>query len=140
MDQTLSIGWTRAAADARCTAFRRVLGVNLAVQVIVGVTAVTAPRFLCEVLGLGDPSPAGWVRAWGWMVLAATALYVPGLRDPTRARWPNVVGILSRYGIGLLFLAMGGGFLWLAAFDLAFAIALSVLYLQLLKAELMSRP
>lgn len=140
MDQTLSIGWTRAEAAARRTTFRRVLGVNLVLQVVIGVAAVVAPRCVSGFLGLGDPFPVGWVRAWGWMLLAASALYAPGWRDPVRSRWPNLVGILGRYGIGLLFLTMGGGFLWFAAFDLAFAVALSLLYLNLLKAELMSRP
>ena len=43
-------------------------------------------------------------------------------------------------GMVLVYLTLGGGFLWFAAFDLAFAVALSLLYLNLLKAELMSRP
>ena len=67
-------------------------------------------------------------------------LYVPGWMDPLRARWPNLAGILGRLGLGLVYLALGGGFTALGIVELALALLLAWLYLSLLKAELMSRP
>ena len=144
MDQTLSLGWTQGEAAARGAAFRRVLGINLALHVVIGLSAVLAPSWLSVLVGLREAVQPGWVSAWGGMVLLVTALYLPGWREPLRARWPNVVGIAGRLGFALLYmvLALGGspGFLWLAAFDLGFGVALAMLYFALARAELMSRP
>jgi hypothetical protein len=57
-----------------------------------------------------------------------------------RWRWGNVVGIVGRFVMAVLYLFLGGPFLLLALFEAAFALLLSVLYLNLFKAELMSRP
>ncbi|MBR0682633.1 hypothetical protein GXW74_19225 [Roseomonas eburnea] len=144
MDQTLSLGWMQSEAAARRAAFRRVLGVNLVLQGVIGVAAVLAPGWLSALLGLGGTLQPGWVSAWGGMLLLVAALYLPGYQEPARARWPNLVGILGRFGFALLYvvLALGGapGFLWLAAFDLGFGVSLAMLYLSLGRAELMSRP
>lgn len=144
MDQTLSLGWTQSDSAARRAAFRRVLGINLILHVVIGVAAVLAPRWLSGLVGLSETLQPGWVSAWGGMVLLVTALYLPGYREPLRARWPNVVGIAGRLGFALLYvvLALGGspGFLWLAVFDLGFGLALATLYFALARAELMSRP
>jgi hypothetical protein len=147
MDQTSSLGWTLARAVSRRTVYKRVLGVNLVLHVVIGLFAIIAPATLSQAVGLSPASPAGWLRAWGGMLLLVTLLYLPGLLDPVRVRWPNIVGILGRFGMAILFLAValaGGqalrGFLWFALFDLAFAIALAMLYFRLFEAELMSRP
>lgn len=144
VDQTLSLGWTQGESAARGAAFRRVLGINLVLHVVIGLAAVLAPRWLSALVGLGETLQPGWVSAWGGMVLLVTALYLPGYREPLRARWSNLVGIAGRVGFALLYvvLALGGspGFLWLAAFDLGFGAALAMLYFSLARAELMSRP
>jgi hypothetical protein len=66
---------------------------------------------------------------------------------PSRIRWPNIIGILGRFGMGFLFLLIGllggamlRGYLWFALFDLAFAVTLATLYFRLFEAQIMSRP
>lgn len=147
MDRTLSLGWTQARAASRRAVYKRVLRVNLVLHVAIGLFAITAPAALSRLVGLPEPDPTGWLRAWGGMLVLVTLLYFPGLRDPVRTRWPNVVGILGRLGMAILFLivALAGGlalrgFLWFALFDFVFAVALVVLYFRLFEAELMSRP
>lgn len=144
MDQTLGIGWTRNEAAARLADFRRILGANLALQVVIGVTAIAAPRWLSTQVGLDEPVQPGWVCAWGGMLLLVTALYVPGWLQPVRERVLNVAGILGRIGLAVLYLIMGlalaKGFLWFAGFDFVFAVVLTVLFLRLGRAELMARP
>jgi hypothetical protein len=144
VNQSLSLGWTQSDTAARRANFRRVLGINLILHVVIGLAAVLAPRWLSGLVGLSETLQPGWVSAWGGMVLLVTALYLPGYREPLRARWPNLVGIAGRLGFALLYvaLALGGspGFLWLAVFDLSFGLALATLYFALARAELMSRP
>ncbi len=144
MDQTLAIGWTRNEAAARLADFRRILGANLALQVVIGVTAIAAPHWLATQLGLDEPAQPGWVCAWGGMLLLVTVLYVPGWLQPVRKRVSNVAGILGRIGLAVLYLIMGlalaKGFLWLAGFDFVFAVVLAALFLRLGRAELMARP
>lgn len=144
MDQTLSIGWTRNEAAASHAAFRRILGANLVLHVVIGIAAIAAPRWLSSRVGLGEPVQPGWVCAWGGMLLLVTVLYLPGWLQPVRERVLNVAGILARFGFAVLYLMMGltiaRGFLWFAGFDFVFAVVLAALFLRLGRAELMTRP
>lgn len=147
MDQTLNLGWTQARTHSLERRYRQVLGFNLLLLVLVGLWAILAPASLAQAARLPLEETMPMFRAWGGMVLLAVLLYLPGWLQPLRIRWPNVVGILGRFGMGTLFLLMalfGGaalrGLLWFALFDLIFAAALAILYFRLAEAELMSRP
>lgn len=140
MDQTLTLGWTRAEAVSRRSAYRRILGVNLVLHVVIALTMICVPSTLAEIVGMAAPQPTGWLRALGGMLLLATILYVPGYLDPVRVRSPNVIGIAGRFAMALLYLLLGGGFLWFALFDAVFAVLLTLAYLRLIRAEVMSRP
>ena len=140
MDQTLSLGWMQAQARSRCLTYQRVLALNLILQAVLALFAIISPATLSELIGLPDPIPSGWLRVWAGMLLLVTALYIPGLLDPVRWRWGNVAGIVGRFGMAILYLFLGGPFLWFALFDAAFALLLSFLYFGLFEAELMSRP
>ncbi len=147
MDPSLTLGWTQARARSRETTYRRVLGLNLVLHVLIGLAAIFAPLTVAGFVGLAPETAVAWLRAWGGMVLLVTLLYLPGLWNPVRVRWPNVIGILGRFGMALLFLLValtGGaalrGLLWFALFDFVFAVALAMLYYRLFEAELMSRP
>jgi hypothetical protein len=74
------------------------------------------------------------------MLLVAAALYVPGYIDPLYVRTPNVVCILSRFALAILFFSMGGNFRWLAFYEVVVGVALGLSYQRLMGAELMSRP
>lgn len=144
MDQTLSIAGTRDEAAAGHAAFRLILGLDLVLRAAIGVTAIVAPRWLSSKLGLAEPVQPGWVCAWGGMLLLVTALYAPGWFQPVRQRVLNAAGILARIGLAVLYLIVGmataRGFLWLAGFDLVFAVVLATAFLKLGRAELMTRP
>jgi len=140
MDQTLMIGWTRAyAADRRAT-YRRMLGLVLALELLLGLIALLGPVSLSRLLGLPEPFPPGWVRAWGGALLVLAMLWLPGWLDPLRARWPNLAGVPARLAMGVLYLALGGGFALLGVLELAFALLLAWGYLGFFRAEVMSRP
>ena len=140
MDQTLSLGWMQTQARSRRVTYKRALALNLILYVVLALFAIISPATLSELIGLPDPLPSGWLRAWAGMLLLVTALYIPGLIDPVRWRWGNIVGIAARFVMAVLYLFLGGPFLVFALFDAAFALLLGVLYFNLFEAELMSSP
>ena len=141
MSDSLSIGWTRAAADGALKAYKRLYGINLALQSVLALVVLVCPGWVLGLLSIAAPEAAtDWARVWALMVLLASAFQVPGYIDPVFNRLPNVIGIVGRGLMTGLYVILGGGFYWLALFDGAFAVALYVLYRRLVIAELQSRP
>ena len=140
MDDTLSIRWTVDRATRRGRSYQRLLGFNMLVHLVVGLLCMFAPDFVSDVVGLPHPVPDGWTRGWGATLILVTALYAPGLRNPTRARYPNVVGILGRVWMAATWFFIGGGFFWLGLFGIAFAALIAASYYRLFEAELQTRP
>jgi hypothetical protein len=139
-DETLTIGWNAAQIDRSKITYRVVLGLNLVLHVLIGLFCIAYPAGISDFIGLPDPIPEGWARAWGAMLILVTALYVPGWLDPDIRRAPNIIGILGRYWMGTIWVLCGGGFLWFAAFDYFFGFALALLYWRFFRSTLMSRP
>jgi hypothetical protein len=140
MTDALTLGWSNNRAEASRTLYRRVLGLNLVLHLLIGLACIFLPYWVSGTFGLPGPIPTGWVRGWGATLILVTALYVPGLIDPFRARMPNLIGLGGRLWMAIIWLFCGGGFLWFAAFDFAFFVILTVLYLRYLKNTLLSRP
>jgi hypothetical protein len=140
MTDALTQGWSDAKAEASRSLYRRVLGLNLVLHLLIGLACLFLPYWVSRTFGLPGPIPTGWVRGWGATLILVTALYVPGLVDPLRSRLPNLIGLGGRLWMSIIWLFCGGGFLWFAAFDFAFFVILSMLYLRYLKDTLMSRP
>ena len=140
MTDALMQGWSDAKAKASGLVYRRVLGANMVLHLVIGLACIFVPDWVSRTFGLPGPIPTGWVRGWGATLILVTALYVPGLVDPLRSRSPNLIGLGGRLWMSIIWLFCGGGFLWFAAFDFAFFVILSVLYLRCLKDTLMSRP
>lgn len=140
MTDALMQGWSDARADSSRSLYRRILGFNMLLHLLIGLSCIFLPDWVCRLFGLPGPIPDGWVRGWGATLILVTALYVPGLIDPLRSRLPNLIGLGGRLWMSVIWLFCGGGFLWFAAFDFGFFVILSLLYLRLLKNTLMSRP
>jgi len=140
MTDALTLGWTKARANASLVLYRRVLGFNLILHLMIGLACIFLPYWVSSTFGLPAPIPTGWVRGWGATLILVTALYVPGFFDPTHHRAPNVIGVLGRLWMAIIWMFCGGGFLWFALFDFAFFLVLGGLYLRFLMSTLMSRP
>jgi hypothetical protein len=140
MSEALSIGWNQARVAESRRLYRSVLGINLVLHLMIGLACLFAPYWVADVLDLPGPIPAGWTRGWGATLILVTALYVPGWLEPLTTRGPNLIGILGRFWMGTVWLFIGGGFLWLAAFDYVFALLIGFLYWRLLRNNLMSYP
>jgi hypothetical protein len=131
--------FARASAARSRRLYRTILGFNLIVQVVSGMAMLATPAWVLDLVA-GPPVGAGFVRIWGLLLLIVAALYSPGWLDPIYTRWPNMVGIAGRFATALLYVCLGGRFLWLALFDAAFAAILTWSYWKALTAELMTRP
>lgn len=131
--------FTRAEAGHQRTTYRRVLGVNLVLQLALGIVMIVAPLWASHSLALPDADDA-FIRVWGLMLILLSALYAAGWFDPIYTRWPNVIGIAGRCATALLYLCLGGGFLLFALYDAVFAAALAWAYSRAIRAELMTRP
>jgi hypothetical protein len=140
MTDSLMTGWSQAQADGSRALYRRVLGLNLILHVLIGLACIFLPYWFSHLVSLPEPFPAGWVRGWGATLILVTALYVPGYLDPTHNRMPNIIGILGRLWMAIIWTFCGGGFLWLALFDFVFFLILGFLYLRFLQNTLMSKP
>lgn len=140
MTDTLTLGWTQAQTIASLTLYRRILGFNLILHLLIGFACIFLPYWISDIVGLPSPIPSGWVRSWGAMLILVTALYIPGLLDPMHHRAPNVVGVLGRLWMSIIWTFCGGSFLWFALFDFVFFLILGSLYLRFLLKTLMSRP
>jgi hypothetical protein len=131
--------FARTEAAHRLARYRGLLACNLVLQTALGLMMLVAPIWISTIVA-APPSAAALVRVWGLMLLFLVVLYTAGWFDPIFTRWPNVVGIVARGASTLLYLFLGGGFLWFALYDVVFALALLWAYSQAIRAELMTRP
>jgi len=140
MDQTLSLGWTKGQAASRTKTYRRVLGINLVLYLVLAIVAIALPAVLATLVDLPASAPTGWVRAWGALLIVMCLLYLPAYLRPFDFRYGNVIGIPVRLLLAVVYLCAGPGFAWLAAFEAVFCVVLGLLYFSAAKAKLMSRP
>ena len=140
MSYALTISWSQDQAKTRKDTYQRVLGFNMLLHLGIGLLCMFAPYFVSETFGLPPPVPSGWIRGWGATLILVTALYIPGLQDPLRSRYPNIAGVVGRVWMAATWFFIGGGLVWFGVFDLLFAIILAWLYYRYCVAELMSRP
>ena len=140
MTDALRIGWTRGEADSRRRTYRRLLLAVMILQVSAGLLALIWPACVADWLAVPSVPPNAFLRALGMLMVFAAVFCVPGYLNPAFARFPNVVGIAEHFAFAILYLCLGGSFLFVAAFELVVAVALAVTYQRLIGAELMNRP
>lgn len=141
VEPTLTLGWSEADARSRRDRYRRALRMALVVDAVIGLWGLLAPTSFSSLLGEAALGAArGWVSAWGALLLAFAVLHIPGLLDPVRHRWPNVVGLASRFFLAFIYLLLWEGFLWLALLQVVIGAILTSLYYGLFRSVLMSRP
>ena len=107
---------------------------------VFGAVAVLKPALLSAMIGIAAAAAISFVRPWGALLIVAAILYSRGWLHPRQVRWPNFVGIAGRLALALLYLTLGGGFIWLALFEGLFGVLLAWTYSRLLVAELLTRP
>ncbi len=74
----------------------------------------------------------------GAFVLWVVLFQVPGYMEPIRNRLPVIIGIIGRYGVGIVCLLLGFWLIAIVIFGLA--LALNIVFHRTVRAVLMSRP
>jgi hypothetical protein len=100
-----------------------------------------APQKLADLLLL--EAPAELIRALGILYIFVTLAYLPSAIAPSRCMPSNLFVLLGPILPIIMFAAIGWssrGFLWLAAYELLFAVALNVSFRRDYVADLMARP
>jgi hypothetical protein len=137
MADTATLSGSMARAAGAGAAYRRILGINLGLNVVIGLLTLLFPTWFADVIGARG-AVAPWLPAWGLALLFLTLLYVPGWMRPATIRMPNLIGLAERLVMGIAFLILGVPLLGLYA--LAFCAALTWGYYRLFVAELATRP
>ena len=127
------------AASEPVERFRRIMGLGLAIDSLLGLWLLLWPDGPVALLGLGEPA-GPLARAAGLMVLGLATFALPALIRPLRQRMTTLLSTSMRLALGLLFLLAGGGFAWLSLYQLGLASAQGVLYWRAWLADLMSKP
>ena len=140
MTDALTIGWSDARRRGSRTLYRRVLGLNLILHLLIGLACIFLPYWVSDTVrpARTDPDRLG-ARMGSDADPRHRALCAGSDRSGTR-RAPNLIGILGRLWMAIIWMFCGGGFLWFALFDFVFFLILAFLYLRFLQATLMSRP
>ncbi|MCV0424120.1 MAG: hypothetical protein K5905_01475 [Roseibium sp.] len=137
---SLSIGSTKAQAKTLISRHRRIFGLALALQIVIGALFLLLPSFSLSVVGLPTTMGPQWPSIWGATLIFVTVMQVPGALDPINQRYANVVAVLGRLLMVITFLSFGGPFVVFALFDLVFGALIYVGFRRAVIAELQSRP
>ena len=132
------LGRSRRLAQNAAAQFRTALAVYLVIYAIGGLLAVILPSLVGEALAF--PPPYGGIRPVGGLILLIVAFQLSVWQDAVRSRVPALIGTAGRFLLAILWLLAGRYFLWIAFFEIVFAILLAWLLYKYMAAELMSRP
>ena len=138
MSEAVQLGWSKRQAQSAAGKFRTAMAVYLVIYALAGLLAVILPSVIGHALELQPPY--GGIRPVGGLMLLVAAFQLPVWQDAVRSRVSAMIAILGHFLLALLWAVAGGLFLWIALFELVFAILLAWLLYKYMAAELMSRP
>jgi hypothetical protein len=138
MSEIVQLGWSQRQAQSAAAKFRTAMAVYLALYAVAGLLAVIVPSVVGHALDL--PPPYGGIRPGGGLMLLVTAFQLPVWQDAMRSRVSALIATIGHFLMALLWALAGGLFLWIALFEIVFAILLAWLLYKYMAAELMSRP
>lgn len=118
---------------SRLKVYRLVLLISIVMNLVVGVIIFVAPDMFTNFAGQPEAFPKTWPRHWGAQLWAINFLYLPGLRDPLKNRWPNWSGIIIRLTFATFFFSQGDGFIPMGIYDAASGLLLLVTYLPVVR-------
>lgn len=138
MTQAYQLDWSKRQAQSAAASFRTAMAVYLVVYALAGLLAIVLPSVVGH--GLDLPPPYGGIRPVGGLMLVVAAFQLPVWQDAMRSRVSALIATIGHFLLALLWALAGGLFLWIALFELIFAILLAWLLYKYMAAELMSRP
>lgn len=120
--------------------FKRALTVAIVGDVVVGLALLCVPGWVVTFLGLAPVQPLVWVRCVGLLLLALAVVHTPVRVVPQANGFLAVYVIGLRAALVLFFLIAGGGFLWLALYEVILGGLLAVTFWQSFRRQLMAHP
>ncbi len=138
MSEAIQLGWSKRQAQTAAANFRRAMAVYLVIYALAGLLAMILPSLVAHALYL--PPPYAGLRPVGGLLLLLAAFQLPVWQDAMRSRVSALIAMIGHFLLALLWAVAGGPFLWIALFEIVFAILLAWLLYRYMAAELMSRP
>jgi hypothetical protein len=140
MSEAQTLSYTKAEAVSRLRAYRVLLVVNVAINVMIGLYGVFNPVGLAHLLILPEPYPEAWTQIWAATFLGLQLVYISGARNPLFYRWPNWSNIAISFLLAMVLLYAGSHFRWLAAWEFVWFVVLFFSYYRLTMADLARNP
>ena len=140
MSEAQTLSYTKAEAASWLRTYRVLFVVSIVINTLVGLYGLFCPVSLARLLMLPDPFPDAWVRLWAVTLLGLQLVYVPGARNPVFYRWPNWSSIALKLLMAIVLVCLGSTFRWLAVWEFAWFVVLSVTYYRLAMADLARNP
>ncbi len=122
------------------TLFKQIVRLRILALLAVALYALIDPASFPASLGGGETVDADWVRAVGVLFIFIAFAYLPSAIAPSRTHLSNLFPLLAPVIPAVLFVWIGGPFLWLALVELAFLLALHLSFRRDAIRWLMARP
>ena len=127
--------------DRNAARFSKVVRAGVVANLAIAAFALAAPGVLLRVLGLDQAIPDVWVRFSAWLLGLLSLQYLPAAADPYRSATTSWLTVGARWAgvaffLGVTFaLQLDRRYLLFAAFDLLFAIPLTIFLSQTFAVE-----
>jgi hypothetical protein len=121
------------------TLFKQIVRLRILALLALALYAIIAPDKLMEWFG-EENAPIAWVQALGAMLIFVAFGYAPSAIAPSRVHIANMFPLIAPVIPAALFIWIGGPFLWLALFEIAFLFALHLSFRRDAVRWLMARP
>ena len=127
------------------TSYKWCVRVRVVLNLVLALYILLRPDDFVKLLRLESETDPAWVQAFAIAVIFLTMAYIPSTVAPLKARSTNVFILVGPILPIILLFWLGWsdpnrGFLWLAAYELIFAILLGSTFKRGWIAELMKKP
>lgn len=137
---TLDLTESKLEAQNRKRTLRNILIAGIAWHVLLSLILLLAPNdYIAAVLHL-SPNNSPTFALSGLLLLLTTLYRATGAYNAFRWRWPNIIAIVQHVFLAMVLIFSGGRLPLFGIVELALAAATTLLFLNYVKAEIMSRP
>ncbi len=122
------------------TLFKQIIRLRILALLAIALYALIDPAGFLKLLGGGDDVSHDWVRGVGALFIFIAFAYLPSAIAPSRTHLSNLFPLIAPVIPAILFVWIGGPFLWLALLELAFLLALHLSFRRDAVRWLMAQP
>lgn len=122
------------------TLFKQIVRLRILALLAIALYALIDPAGFVALLRGGEDVDHDWVRGVGALLIFIAFAYLPSAIAPSRTHVANLFPLLAPVIPAILFVWIGGPFLWLALVELAFMLALHLSFRRDALRWLMAQP